>query len=36
MFARFTFKNGNVSVTMTKTAEAFLEEYTGEFLATEK
>ena len=36
MFARFTFKNGRASITMTKTAEAFLEEYQGEFLATEK
>jgi hypothetical protein len=33
MFARFTFKNGVASITMTKTAEAFLEEYHGEFLA---
>ena len=33
MFARFTFKNGIASVTLTKTAEAFLDEYQGEFVA---
>ena len=33
MFVRFTFKNGIATVTMTKTAEAFLDEYQGEFAA---
>lgn len=33
MFARFSFKDDFASVTMTKTAEAFLDEYHGEFIA---
>ncbi len=33
MFVRFTFRDDIATVTMTKTAEAFLDEYNGEFVA---
>lgn len=33
MFARFSFRDDLATVTMTKTAEAFLDEYHGEFTA---
>lgn len=36
MFARITFKDDIATVTMTKTAEAFLDEYYGEFVAKQK